>query len=507
MKSVTLRLIATLTLLAWATSVRVTAQAPEQDNHKQTHYSARELSTLGGNLGNAAGINNKGWVVGDANLTGNANEHATVWRDGMITDLGTLGGPNSSIGFIGAKPNDKGLIVGNAQSATPDPLGEGWGLNFGCTASGLPCDGSQYLFLGFIWDDGVITPLPTLGGNNAAALGRANQRGQVAGTAETATPDTSCVPPQKLDWKPVVWEASGEIRELELFPGDSVGAASAINDRGQVVGGSGMCQSPGTAALVHPVLWQNGTVTNLGSLGGAVNDFAVAINSGGQVVGLSDLSGDLTFHAFLWQNEVMSDLGTLPGDSFSLASDINDAGQVVGQSCDDAGNCRAFLWQHGAMTDLNALISLDSPLYLLSAEGINSGGEIVGWAFNQGSSETLGFLATPVGEDVPQTREKLMLPENLRRLPQRTAFGGRWAGPADPLQIVMGAAQRRQTSTGAACQALGTACTSSAQCCNRWCAGGNVHGLPRRCCAPLHNMGCTKSSDCCSGSCLNGRCL
>ena len=61
-------------------------------------------------------FNDKGWIVGDANARGstriaNATEHATVWRHGVITDLGTLGGPNSSIGFV-ARPSNTGLIAG-----------------------------------------------------------------------------------------------------------------------------------------------------------------------------------------------------------------------------------------------------------------------------------------------------------------------------------------------------------------------------------------------------------
>ena len=71
-----------------------------------SRYAVAVLPTLGApfDATNAAGINDKGWIVGDANTAGstslaNANEHATLWRNGAITDLGTLGGPNSSIGY------------------------------------------------------------------------------------------------------------------------------------------------------------------------------------------------------------------------------------------------------------------------------------------------------------------------------------------------------------------------------------------------------------------------
>lgn len=360
-----------------------------------------------GEVSNAAGINDRGWIVGDSTLPGNTTAHATVWRDGAITDLGTLGGLNSSIGFI-ARPNDTGLISGNAETSQVDPLTEGWGTVFGCTAAGTPCDGFENQTLGFVWANGTIRPLPTLGGENALAFGGANDQGQIVGTAENATIDNVCPAPQQLDWEAVLWGPSyGQIRELPPLPGDTVGAATAINDQGQAVGGSGTCSfagpGPSFADIQHALLWQAGSPINLGTLGGAMNNVAVAINDRRQIVGFSDLAGDLTAHAFLWQNGAMSDLGTLPGDVFSIANAINDQGQVVGQSCDVSGNCRAFLWQNGVMTDLNAIASTPRGFYLLTAEGINAEGEIVGNGYDPTTGDTLAFSATTCGNAAAAT--------------------------------------------------------------------------------------------------------
>jgi probable HAF family extracellular repeat protein len=150
-------------------------------------------------------------------------------------------------------------------------------------------------------------------------------------------------------------------------------------------------------------------------------------------------AGDSTFHAFLWQNGVMTDLGTLPGDVFSMANAINDGDQVVGQSCNsDFSVCRAFLWQTGVMTDLNTLTPLGSSLYLVSAADINVRGEIVGTAVDQ-SGEALAFLAVPCDEEhvgdpgcqdaaqnaIGSERPKVVLPETVRKqLQQRMRFGG-----------------------------------------------------------------------------------
>jgi len=414
------------------------------------HYKVINLGQpLGGTDSAAQGINNRDWVEGDAALKGNATEHAVLWRDGNVIDLGTLGGLNSSGGPV----TDGGLAVGWAQTSTSDPLGEGWGLEFSCgTASGI-CNGYQNLVLGFVWQDGVMTALPTLGGNNSLSsfTQGANNRGQVVGLAENATQDPTCMTPQLLDWEAVIWGPGlGEIHELPPFPGDTVGAAWAINEEGQAAGGSGFCAFPNISDIAHALLWEpDGSVTDLGSFGGAVNNFAWGINNQGEVVGQSDLPGDATGHAFLWTNDhVMQDLGTLPGDFSSAAMGINNTGQVVVGSCDVNGNCRVALWQDGVMTDLNSLTPPGS-LYMVSPFAINDLGEVVGWGcvVSNGvcGSEQIPFLAVPKYEggntetaSSPARVDggptpKVVLPENIRQqLRQRRRFGRLGPGLMSP---------------------------------------------------------------------------
>ena len=128
------------------------------------------------------------------------------------------------------------------------------------------------------------------------------------------------------------------------------------------------------------------------------------------MVGQSDLPGDNLFHAFLWQDGAMTDLGTLPGDANSMATDINEKGQVVGTSCDATFSvCRAFLWEDGVMTDLNALIPPNSSLFLAFGGGINDRGEIAGSAFDPITGEAPAFLALPCDErhaDVEGCRDR-----------------------------------------------------------------------------------------------------
>ncbi len=244
---------------------------------------------------------------------------------------------------------------------------------------------------------------------------------------------------QKLQFEPVVWE-NGQIQQLPTVAGDPDGAAFAINDSGQVVGASGNCTTFGTISLVnlsplHALLWQAGTVTDLGTLGGTGHGNgieAVDLNNKGQVVGNSDLAGDTNFHGFLWtQGTGMQDLGTLSGDVNSLAIGINDAGDLVGVSLDAKFNPRAFFWRNGVMTDLNSLAPADSPLFLITGCSINSQGQIIGIAVDS-TGAFHGYLATPVngeaaGESISaasqSTSSPIVLSEDVRKRLQRLRYG------------------------------------------------------------------------------------
>jgi probable HAF family extracellular repeat protein len=106
--------------------------------------------------------------------------------------------------------------------------------------------------------------------------------------------------------------------------GGSEANATGINDRGQVVGYSNT-----TTGAIHAFLWEDGTMTDLGTLPGGIQSQAYAINSRGQIVGGgSDASGDM--RAVRWEDSTIVDLGTLPGGRLSQALAINNRGQVVG---------------------------------------------------------------------------------------------------------------------------------------------------------------------------------
>jgi probable HAF family extracellular repeat protein len=370
-------------------------------------YTITDLGTLGGTFSGAVGINNRGLVSGDSTLPGDMVIHGFFWEKGVMADLGTLGGPNSNAPEAWP-PNNRGDVAGFSDTLIPDPNAE----NFCFILGDFP---NPYTCVPVVWRDGVITPLPTLGGNNGSALA-INNRGDLAGVAETDIPDPTCVPPFVLHFEPVIWR-DGQPQRLPTVHGDPDGLIQGINDRGQAVGFTGSC-SP-----VHAVLWDRGKAIDLGTLGGAVFNIAFSINNRGQVVGESDVPGDVTNHAFLWQSGVMTDLGTLPGDFTSIALSINNRTQIVGLSFDANGNVSPVLWQNGVIAGLNNLIPADSPLFLLEALGINDLGQIVGYGIQTASGEVHAYIAAPnsgsnsAARAVPvRERPRIVLPKNVRKM-------------------------------------------------------------------------------------------
>jgi probable HAF family extracellular repeat protein len=365
-------------------------------------YSIIELGPLGGTFSQAFFMNNNR-LVGGVSTVRDGTQHAAFWGLGLKMDIGAPGLNSAAFGF-----NQFGQATVQTETSAKDPNNE----NFCGYGTGLKC-------LPAVWQGGVMTVLPTLGGNNGT-VGPVNNRGEVIGIAENSTRDPECPPgvaftgtgPQVLDFEAVIWgPGQGQIRQLRPLPGDTVGVALWINDNGQAVGASGRCANtmlPPISYGPHAVLWEkDGSATDLGNLGGAAVNMGLAVNNQGQVVGTSSLTAQSTVflgsHAFLWTKATgMQDLGTLPGDVASAGLGINDSGEVVGVSDDKDGNPRAFLWQKGVMTDLNTLVPANSPLYLLFAEVINASGEIAGFGAVKSTCmgdpnlcETHAFLATP----------------------------------------------------------------------------------------------------------------
>src|SRR5262249_49610105 len=149
----------------------------------QTSYQVTDLGTLHpGFFGCTMGLNNHGWtetqygVVESGRLV---KGRVAINVDGFTLDLGTIGGMNSWDNPFGGEINDRGEAVGYSETSVPDPNGEdvcGFGTGRTCRP--------------FLFQNGQMSALPTLGGNNGQASAM-NNRDQITGFAENGTVDST----------------------------------------------------------------------------------------------------------------------------------------------------------------------------------------------------------------------------------------------------------------------------------------------------------------------------
>ena len=366
----------------------------------QIRYKIELLSDLGGSATAGSSINDLGWIAGQSNLTDDVASEAVLWRGNQRKSLGTLGGKNSAA--LWPVKNVIGIVSGIAQTGEDDPNDEIWSCGYffpGDDAVGNRC-------LGFRWQNGRMTALkPFAGGTHSFATGT-NNLGQTVGWAENGVRDPECVSPQVLQFRAALWGTGrDQPRELPPLTGDTVSSATAINDRGQVVGISGACSNAvGGLSAKRNVLWQNGVPENIGDFGGIAWNTPMMINQRGDVVGFANISAGVgtSFRprAFLWTRAAgIKRLDLLPAHDADQkgrgqALGINEWRQIVGQSCNSAGgDCRAVVWRDGAPSDLNALASSLGTAFLVSANDIDDFGRITGVAADAGKS--VAFKATP----------------------------------------------------------------------------------------------------------------
>ncbi len=402
----------------WILGITTITLACFSDAVAQVSYKITDLGTNHGddNFSMAMGLNNHGWAEnmdGFVNppinnlFTTVARGRAVINIDGLNIDLGTLGKPDGNSWINWGGINESGEAVGMSETAVPDPDGEdvcGFGTQLTCVP--------------FLWRKGRMSALPTVGGNNGQASA-INNRGQVAGYAETAVVDSGC-PPYKIT-SAVLWD-KGQALALPILGGDLDGVAFGINNQGQAVGYSGSC-----VAATHAVVWKNNTAFVLQDLGGTKSNIAFVINDRGQVAGKVRSADGSTYVAALWQPDgTLTNLGILPGDFAAFATGINNRGQVVGNTFDSSFNwTHGFIWQNNVMTDINTLIPADSNLSVISASNINDRGQISGMATvrtGPHAGNIHAYLATPVNEsigksvaDVERTLPKNTLPADVSK--------------------------------------------------------------------------------------------
>ena len=302
-----------------------------------------------------------------------------------VIDLGTFNNVQSA---QAADVNDAGHVVGVAggnrafiwQNGTKAALGA---LASGSASSALGLNeagqvvGHSALTTpptgshAVLWSNGQMIDLtPDVLANHAAAAAAINETGQVAGTIYSGT---------AFLWQNGTRTSLGHL-------GGGISAATDINDSGVIVGGSYTSDMTPLGLMQHPFVWQNGVMTDLGLLTGDDDGSAQAINNLGQIVGASGRTDpetyESTYRAFIYSNGSMTPVPVPSPEAY--ASDINDAGVVVGTM--RAGGAvtkyHGWIYADGTVTNLNTLIAAGTGLHIAYANAINHAGQIAATAMD-----------------------------------------------------------------------------------------------------------------------------
>jgi len=304
----------------------------------QQSYVLVDLGTLGGDESGASGLNDRGVVVGWS-LDAEGRLKSFLWRDGIMQKIL----PEYS-GVFPMDVNNSDQVVGGGTGPAfiwedgnvieiYDAPSRGTAVNETVQVAGL-ADDPQGRHFAFLWEEGNIQNLGTLGGEHSAAWD-INDLGQVVGQADN----------RKDRFRAFIWE-DGRMMDLGTLPrGGHSSRAYGINNRTQIVGMSYGRQS--TRAFV----WEDGLMRGLRSLEGHLS-VAQRINDNGQIVGYSGLRGGKR-HAVLWEDDVIFDLNDVVVNKCGKteivdAKDINESGQIVALGEID-GLDRAYLLTPGPL--------------------------------------------------------------------------------------------------------------------------------------------------------------
>jgi probable HAF family extracellular repeat protein len=180
----------------------------------------KDLGTLGGTLGFATWLNDRGQVVGTSNLVGDTTNHGFLWNRGTLRDLGTLGGTNSEANWI----SDSGLVVGRADFS--------------------PLSTNHHAFL---WENGVMTDLGVVSPWPCSTALSVNASGQMVG--ETGICGVGGGPTFLSEHgRPMV-----DVNAL-VFPKSDIKVVDAfdINDNGEIAGAGVLLNGDVHAILLVP---------------------------------------------------------------------------------------------------------------------------------------------------------------------------------------------------------------------------------------------------------------
>lgn len=184
--------------------------------------------------------------------------------------------------------------------------------------------------------------LGTLGGSFGTA-NAINRRGQVAGVSSIASEPYACLAYFSPGCHAFLWE-DGRLKDLGTL-GGSYAAGEEINNAGQISGASGIAGDK----FFHAFFWKQSIMNDLGTIGNDNYSRAFGMNDKGQVVGQSwlyDGMNTTTSHAFVWNGAgPMIDVNTVISNPTDLylteANFITDRGWIVANGVLPNGDLRA----------------------------------------------------------------------------------------------------------------------------------------------------------------------
>jgi len=355
----------------------------------------------GANLMSVEALNNSGAVAGFSRDADN-NERAFRFRTGVMTELGTLGGPNSGASAM----NDSGFITGYALLPADEngffpqhafryngtnmidlgvlpggSFSDGQFINANGDVAGLADAGG--FTRGFVYRNGTMTDIGSLG-IGLSTIDDLNNNGHVVGYS--------------LDdaFQAVAFFFDGTTMHGLGTLGGAVSRAWSINDSGVIVG-----EADNDDGVTRAFIYTNGVMSDLGTLGTGEFSWAININNAGYILGYSEFDSnriDGAIRAFIIPpGGAMTDLGTLGGE-VSVPIAMNSHGHVIGDAENDLGETVPFLYKNGTMVNINTLLPPDSGWVLLTAFHINDAGQISGYGFLNGQISY--YILTP-GDNVP----------------------------------------------------------------------------------------------------------
>lgn len=165
---------------------------------------------------------------------------------------------------------------------------------------------------------------------------------------------------------------------VQLLPtlGGNAGAAYAVSNNGYVTGQAALATTPPASGGGHAFLYQNGSMTDIGTLSGDDISSGLAVNERGGVVGISARSGQAGNRAFFYWRGRLFNLGSLGGNSTTPFA-VNNALVVVGSATTAAQVEHGFVYAFGRMLDLNRLVDPNSGWVIGAALDINDGFQIL----------------------------------------------------------------------------------------------------------------------------------